>query len=169
MPSPVLKAVAIFTRDLLEHPDESLIVIGRENYDVTDFTTEYIVIDALGQMGKVGNMEDYDGDTEKLAIGAVWRGPVTLDFHGNDAYSRAIEYGLLARSQRAYELKQTLGVNIFHSSGPTDLKFLTGEQYSNRVQIELQIEYTHEVIIDTLRIDTAQIEIRTEKGVQTDG
>ena len=160
--------MALFVRDLLGY-DEQLIRIGRQNFEQADFETAYIVVDALGQLTQIGSLETYDEDAEVLSIGAVWRGPVTLDFYADGAYTRASEFILRARSQAAYELKKTLGVNILHASGLTDVKALTGQQYGERIQVEMQVEISDQVDIDTLRIDTAQIEIQTETGVQTDG
>jgi len=162
--NPILIAVAKLVRDLLGY-DEQLIRIGRHGNSREDFETAYIVVDALGQAIRASSLEDYDGTTEELKLGAVWRGPVTLDFYGANAYTRAIEFGLRSRSQTAYELKRMLGINAMHPTGPTDLKALTGQQYGERVQLEMVVEYSTDVTIDTLRIDTAQTEIRDEEGI----
>lgn len=162
--SPILVAVAKLVRDLLDY-DEQLIRIGRQNFSREDLETAYIVVDALGQAVQASSLETYDGTAEELKLGAVWRGPVTLDFYGANAYTRAMEFSLRSRSQAAYELKQTLGINALHPTGPTDLKALTGQQYGERVQLEMAVEYSTDVTIDTLRIDTAQIEIQNEEGL----
>lgn len=162
--SPVLVAVAKLVRDLLSY-DEQLIRIGRQNFSREDLETDYIVVDALGQSVRGSSLEDYDGTAEELKLGALWRGPVTLDFYGENAYTRAIEFGLHSRSQAALELKQTFGINALHPTGPTDLKALTGQQYGERVQLEMMVEYSTDVTIDTLRIDEAQFEIRNEEGI----
>lgn len=161
----VLKRVALFTRDLLAY-DEQLIRIGRQNFQRNEFETGYIVVDGLGSMARTASMEEYDGELEEMYIGGVWRGPVTLDFYGNGAYSRALEYALRMRSQTALELKQSLGIEIHQPSGITDVKQLTGQQYGERVQLEMTVEYSDDVTIDTLRIDEAQLEIRTEEGIE---
>ena len=168
MPSETLIRVAKFTRDLLS-VDEQLIRIGRQNFERKDFEADYIVIDALGPALRSGSMEDFDGDTEKLSLGAIWKGPVTLDFYGDDAYTRAIDFSLRMRSQDARELRRALGISIYQVSGITDVKALTGQQYGERMQITATVEISNQVIIDTLRIDTAQLEIRNEEGVQFNG
>jgi hypothetical protein len=166
--NPSVKAVAKMVRDLMGY-DEQLIRVGRQNFERADFETAFVVIDELGQAARVGNMETYDGNTEELSLGAMWKGPVTLDFYGTGAYTRAIEFSLRAKSQTAYDLKRALGINTYHTGGPTDLKALTGQQYGERVQLEMVVEVSSEVVIDTLRIDTAQIQIRTEEGVAYNG
>jgi hypothetical protein len=162
--NPVLVAVAKLVRDLLDY-DEQLIRIGRQNFSREDLEIDYIVIDSLAPAAQVASLESYDGTAEELKLGAMWRGPVTLDFYGDEAYTTSRNFSLLARSQTAYELKRTLGINTYHASGPTDLKALTGQQYGERVQIEMVVETSSDVTINTLRIDTAQIEIRTEEGI----
>jgi hypothetical protein len=159
--NPAVKRVALLVRDLMGY-NEQLIRVGRQNFQRADFETAYVVVDELVAATRVGNMETFDGNTEVLSIGAMWRGTVTLDFYGDDAYTRAIEFSLRAKSQAAYELKRTLGINAYHASGPTDLKALTGQQYGERVQLEMVVEVSSDVTIDTLRIDTAQIRLLTE-------
>lgn len=166
--NPVLKLVALFVRDLLSY-DEQLIRIGRQNFEREEFETAYIVVDALGQTQAVARIEVYDGDAEAMAYGSVWRGSVTLDFYGPGAYNRAREFCLLARSQAAYELKTALGVVVYDPHGLTDVKALTGQQYGERVQVEMVVEHSADVVVDTLRIDTAQFEIRSERGIEYDG
>jgi len=166
--NPTLQLVALLIRDLLTY-NEQLIRIGRQNFVQEDFETDYIVIDALGQSAQQSSLETYDGTTEVLSLGAVWRGPVTLDFYGSGAYTRAGQVCLLLRSQAALELKRTLGITTYHPTGPTDLKQLTGQQYGERVQIEMMVEISLDTDIDTRRIDTAQIELRTEEGIFYDG
>jgi hypothetical protein len=162
--NPTVKAIALLVRDLMGY-DEQLIRVGRQNFERDDFLRAFVVVDELGQGTRVGNTETYDGDAEELSLGAMWKGPVTLDFYGTGAYTRAIEFSLRAKSQTACDLKRALGINAYHTGGPTDLKALTGQQYGERVQIEMVVEVSSEIVIDTLRIDTAQIQIRTEEGI----
>lgn len=164
----VLKRVALFVRDLLTY-DEQLIRIGRQNFEQVDFETNYIVVDALGRSERSASLQDYDGDTEIMKLGGIWKGPVTLDFYGSGTYDRAIDFSLRSMSQAAIELKKDLGIMIYHPTGPTDVKQLTGQIYGERIQIEMMVEISQEVDIATLRIDTAQLEIRTEEGIQYDG
>ena len=161
----ITKRVALVVRDLLGI-DEQLVRIGRQNFTQVDFETDYIVVDDVGQALQTASIETFDGDTESLSLGGIWRGPVTLDFYGSDTYNRAIQFGLLLRSQAARELKRTHDVTIYHPTGPTDLKQLTGQQYGERLQIEMQVEISLDSSVDTLRIDTAQLEFNTEKGTE---
>lgn len=164
----ILKRVALFVRDLLAY-DEQLIRIGRQNFEQVDFETNYIVVDALGRSERSASLQDYDGETEIMKLGGIWKGPVTLDFYGSGTYDRAIDFSLRSMSQAAIELRKNLGITIYHPTGPTDVKQLTGQIYGERIQIEMMVEISQEVDIATLRIDTAQLEIRTEEGIQYDG
>lgn len=168
IPAEPLKRVAMLIRDLLA-VDESLVPIGRQNFEQADFETAYNVVDGLGQAQPVSGLETYDGDTEVLKVGGVWRGVVTVDLYGQGAYNRAIELSLKLRSQVSRELRDTLGIAVYHPKGPTDLKQLTGQQYGERQQLEMQVEISLDVSIATKRIDTAQLEISNEKGIQYNG
>jgi hypothetical protein len=168
MSSPVLIAVSKFVRDLLV-VDEQLIRIGRHDFDRDDMDKQFIVIDALGPHVRTASLESYDGTAETLGIGAIWEGPVTLDFYGAGAYTRAIDFSLRTQSQAARELRRALGVTIYQPASITDVKALTGSEFSERVQVTTTVAISSNISIDTLRIDTAQLEIRTEDGIQFDG
>lgn len=160
-----LKRVSLFVRDLLSY-DEQLIRMGRQNFEQEEYETAYIVIDGLGQQAQTATLETYDGENEVMSLGGIWRGPVTLDFYATGAYNRAIDFILRARSQAALELKQALAITIYHATGPTDVKQLTGQQYGERIQIEMQVEISLDVDIDTLYIDQEQLEIHSQEGIE---
>ena len=166
--SEATKRVALVVRDLLG-VDEQLIRIGRQNFTQEDFETDYIVVDALGASLQTASLESFNGTSESLSLGGIWRGPVTLDFYGSGTYNRAIQFSLALRSQLGRELKRTHGITIYHPTGPTDLKQLTGQQYGERIQLEMQVEISLDNSAETLRIDTAQLEIRTEQGIEHNG
>lgn len=164
----VLKTVAIFVRDLLSY-DEQLIRIGRQNFERADFETAYIVIDTLAGQQRTAYSEVYDGDAEVQTLSDQWRGTVLIDFYGAGAWTRAVDFSARCRSQAAYDLRVALGIDVHCPSTITDVAALTGQQYGERVQIESAVEYSSIVSIDTLRIDTAQLEIKDETGVKYSG
>ena len=159
--NPILIAVGKFVRDLMGY-DEQLIRRGRVNFEREQFETAYIVIDQLGNFTRVGGMENYNWTTEQLQIGAMWKGIITLDFFGNGAHNRAIEFSLKAKSQKAANLKNELGINIYNAKGFTDVKALTGQQYGERVQIEMTVETSRDITIEALRIAVPQTEFLNE-------
>lgn len=152
-----LKLLALFYRDLTA-TDESLILIGRHNRAQEDFETPYVVVDQLGPANKISQLSDYNGTDELMNYGTLWKASCTIDFYADGAYSRASMFELLMRTQEATDLKKTLGVNVYHVSQLTDVKQLTGQQYGERIQLALMIEYNQSISIETLRIDTAQFE-----------
>lgn len=164
----ILKTVAIFVRDLLSY-DEQLIRIGRQNFEREDFEAAYIVVDALTAHGRVASTEQYNGTTETAAYSDTWRGTVLIDFYGSGAYDRAAEFSGRCRSQTAYDLRRALSIDMYRPSGVTDVAALTGQQYGERYQLEIVVMHTTTTNIDTLRIDTAQLEIRDETGVKYSG
>ena len=158
-------AAAKFVRDLLTY-NEQLIRIGREDFTREQMETAYIVVDDVGPATRISSGEEYDGTAESMELSVVWRGALTLDFFGDGAYARAATFVAKMRSQAALDLRRSLAFNIYEAGTITDVKALVGQQYGERVQIACTAELTTAANIDTLRIDTAQIEIRNEQGVQ---
>ncbi len=99
-----LRLTAIFIRDLLTY-DEQLIRIGRQNYDITDFTIGYIGVDSLGAARRLASGEKFDGTLEQMTYQQQWQAPVTLSFYGAEAWSTATNFALLIQSQKALELQ----------------------------------------------------------------
>ena len=156
-----LRLTALFIRDLLTY-DEQLIRIGRQNYDITDFTIGYIGVDSLGASRRLASGEQYDGTLEQMTYQQQWMAPVTISFYGTDAWATATNFALLIQSQKALELQESLGIGVFQASGLTDVKMLTGQQYGERQELTLNVRYATTAYVDTLRIDTAITELRSE-------
>ena len=158
---PVLVAVAKLVRDLMSY-DESLVLIGRENFGRGKSSHPYVVIDALGAQQLLATNEVFDGTVESLALGSLWTGPVTLDFYGTGAYTRVAEFCARLRTQTACDLQRTLGIVCYLPRNIIDVRALTGQQYGERIQVELTVSAPTNLTIDTLRIDIAQIEMRED-------
>jgi len=159
------RLTALFIRDLLTY-DEQLIRIGRQNYDITDFTIGYIGVDSLGPARRLASGEKYDGTLERMTYQQQWIAPVTVSFYGDDAWDTATTFALLIQSQKSLELQEAAGIGVFQATALTDVKMLTGQQYGERQELTLNIRYATSVNVGTLRIDTAITEIRTESGLE---
>jgi hypothetical protein len=164
MTDPVTIQLMRFTRDLLTHPEE-FIKAGRQNFDRQHFEQPYIVIDSLAGDVPLTSSEDYDGTAEEMTYTEYVSRPFVWDFYGPTAHMLCRNFRLLARSQASLELQQSLGVTAWHPTGATDLKSLTGQQYGERVQLQCQVHYCPSVVVDILRIDTAQLRIIGERGL----
>jgi len=160
-----LRLTALFIRDLLGY-NEQLIRIGRQNYDIDDFTLGYIGVDSLGAAQRLASGEKYDGTLEQMTYQQQWQAPVTISFYGSDAWTTATNFALLIQSQKSLELQESLGIGVFQASGLTDVKMLTGQQYGERQELTLNVRYSTSADVETLRIDTAITEIRTETGLE---
>jgi len=160
-----LRLIALFIRDLLQY-DEQLIRIGRQNYDIDDFAIGYIGVDSLGAAQRLASGERYNGTDEEMTYQQQWQAPVTLSFYGSGAWNTATNFMLLIQSQKSLELQESLGLGVYQASGLTDVKMLTGQQYGERQDITLNVRYATTADIDTLRIDTAIIELLTETGLE---
>ena len=153
-----LRLTALFVRDLLVY-GEQLIRIGRQNYDITDFTIGYIGVDSIGPARRLASGEKYDGTLEVMQYQQQWIAPVTVSFYGDEAWSTAANFALLIQSQKSLELQESLGLGVYQASGLTDVKMLTGQQYSERQELTLNVRYATTANVDTLRIDTARIDL----------
>lgn len=163
--NPATIGLARFTRDLLAQPEFTVIQIGRNNFRRDDFSSLQIIIDSLGPAVRMNTSEKYDGETELINYAQQYRAPCTVNFYGDDAYTQASKFALLTQSQAGYELQLEHGIAVFSVGSITDLKWLTGEQYSARYEIALQVQYTINASVSALRIDTAQTDIITNEGV----
>jgi len=152
-----LRNVAMLIRDLLSIT-ESFIKIGRYNFEDEDFGTSYITVDNLTPSTLIAYSEDYDGDEEEQTLSQLWNMPTIITFWGDNAYTNLNNFTLLLKSQKSIELQDTLGISCYSSTNITDMKLLSGKQYNNRIELNLNINFNLSAVVDTLRIDTAETE-----------
>lgn len=155
----VINRVGSFAISLLNDANVK-IKKARANHTNTDFTKDLILIDNLGDALKVGASDTFDGSNEVMTYGDYYKQTFTFDFYGNNAYDLASKMNALLRSQRAYDLQQSSGLTFYRVSRLTNLRQLTGSEYVNRYQFEVQIGYWDNIEIDTLRIDTLNYDLQ---------
>lgn len=153
-----LLLTALFVRDLLGH-DESLIRIGRMGDNIKDFTTDYIGIDSLAPATRLSVSEQFDGVAEEMNHSQNWRIPVTMSFYGDNAWENVTKLVLLSSSQAGFDLQKKHGLGFFIARDITDVKILTGQQYGNRYEVTVNVQYNINIDVDTLRIDTARLKV----------
>lgn len=151
--------LAMLVRDLLNQPEGEVVILGRDNMDRENFTALQIVIDSLSPALRLNSSQKYDGDAEEMTYSQTWRQQFTINFYGDGAWSELLKFSLLLKSQKAYELQRDSGVDVLLTSSATDVKLLTGEQYSERYEVECNVMFTAAIAEEVLRIDTAQTEI----------
>jgi hypothetical protein len=163
----VLKALGDYLVGLLDF-DPTRVIIGRENFEKVNTDDDFITIDYLTTI-PLGNTSNYDGDTEKMSIGTLMRYSVTIATVGNNANSTITDIGLKIKSQKSLELQNALNIRVGTPLSVRNLKELSGSIYNDMFEMELNVDVTDSVDVDTLRIDTAQLKINNEKGVIYDG
>lgn len=156
-----LRLTALFIRDLLVY-NEQLIKIGRLGAESANFKENYIGVDELGQAQRLASGQKFNDVTESMTYAQQWRSSVTLTFYGANAWANAAKVSALIPSQLSLELQEALGISIYQASGLTDVRLITGQQQGNRLELTLNIQYNISAAVDTLRIDTAQIELITD-------
>jgi len=152
-----IRRTALWARDLLGY-DESLMLIGRRNFTREDFETAYIVLDSLGPETLKGSSLEYDGEGEVQKIALLYSIPITIDFYGEGAHGRAQKLIALRRSQSSRELQKQNDISVYAPETVMDAKALTGQQYGERIEVALNIEWQYVETVDLLRIDKANIE-----------
>lgn len=162
MTNPLI-ALGKFTRDLLVRAEGSVVIIGRTNMRRDDFTGLQIVIDQLGGSRRVASGQKYVHTTELMTYDQAWSMAATVDFYGDGALAEAHRFAVLLQSERALDLKRSLGIAIYRPSQITNVKLLTDEAFSERQQIELNITYeVTAAAVATDYITTARTDITTE-------
>lgn len=152
--------LGLFVRDLLTH-SEQLIRIGRLNYEIDDFTDNYIAIDTIGSTKRIASGQSFDEDNEDMEYQEQYLMPVVLSFYGTNAYANATKFSLYLQSQNSIELQESLGIAVFKTSTLIDVEILTGQEFNNRVDMSFNVQYYINVDIETLRIDTARTTLLT--------
>ena len=160
-----LRLTALFISELLQY-NEQLIRIGRQNYNIVDFSIAYIGVDSLGAAQRLASGETYNGADEEMTYQQQWQAPVTLSFYGDNAWATATRFALLIQSQRSFNLQKSLGLGVYQVSALTDVKILAGKKYGERQDLTLNVRYATTADIDTLRIETAELQIRSERGIE---
>lgn len=155
--SPLIQ-FAKYVRDLLAQPEGEVVILGRENMRRDDMTGLQIVVDELEPTRRLTTAQKYDGDSEVMTHSQQHRGIFSVNFYGDGAFEQTQKFILIKNSQKGYELSRDLGIDVYTPTGYQNLKLLTGEQYSERYQIECNVIFTVSAAVDTLRIETAQIE-----------
>lgn len=150
---------------ILTNAQKGELYIGRENILNKDYTKRIFVVDELPPATVLSSGEKFNGTTEVMKFVTMYRHDVTIDVYGATAHLEASKLVGLLRSQLAHDTKTALGLSGFNVSSKTDLKELTGTQYINRIQLACVVHNCETVEIQTMRIDTATLQIRNEKGI----
>lgn len=153
----ILDTLAEYVTAILEY-DATLVIIGRENAIKQNSLDGYIMVDRLGQAVPIGKTDTFDGDTEIKQYVQSMSGDFTLDFYGTDANLNAETFTNKQRTQLAHDFQRINDIRVHKVSAFRDIKVLEGLQYKNRIQVEFSVIYNVETNVDTLRIDTAQLE-----------
>lgn len=146
--------LAEYTETLLAH-NPALIVLGRDNVDKKNSTSDYIAIDELVSIPS-GAAQSFDDVEEEQQFSVQMKGSFTLNFYGTNARVNAAKWIALHGSQSSYELQRDLGFAVYHATSFRNLKSLEGSQYKNRYEIEVSLYFNETTTIETLRIDTEQ-------------
>ena len=147
--------IADFTKALM-NDEELIIILGRENFENVDFTQDIILIDSLTVAKNISSTDSYNGTDEIQTFTTYFNQLFTLDFYGNNAYTNANKFIALLRSEKANWYLKDYNLSMLNANSLIDLKDLLGTDYTNRYQVEVNVNYFVNVDIDTLRIDSVE-------------
>ena len=151
--------LAMYVRDLLQQPEGSVVVLGRHNVRQDDLTALQIAVDTMGPARRMNVSRKYDGHIEEMTHAQQWVQPCVINFYGDQAYAEAQRFMLISHGQTGYELQRDSGIAVFLASQITDVKLLTGENFSSRFEIALNVQFTESAVESVLRIDAADVTI----------
>lgn len=154
-----IRLLAQFTRDLLNQPAGDVVNIGRDNIKRDDFTKLQIIIDDIAGQTLIGKSKTFNKELEIMRHSQKWHSSMTIDFFGDGASVQAQKFVGLLDSQRAEDLKRDLGMTLYYTTSFTNVKLLTGEQYSERLQLAINLDYVVAIDDATQRIDELQFEL----------
>lgn len=153
---------ARYVRDLLQQPEGDVVVIGRDNNERETTNQLTIAVDQLAPSEPVTVNEVYDGDAESMSYATLLRTVFTIDFYGAGAYEQVTAFMGLCRSEAGRQIAKALSIEVAVPLQYTDVRLLTGSQYSEHYQLELVGHTTNKHDTETLRVDIAQVEITTD-------
>lgn len=162
MTQPHMKAVARFVRDLLDY-DEQLIKFDRRNVQASDFSTSYIVVNGSLPQSVLARGQRFNGDAEVMTYSASVSHAIVLEFYGDEAYRNAENFLMLNDSQAAKELRRKHAITIMSVSNIIDVGQLLGQSHGNRVHLTFNVQYAPARDVQTLRIDTPQLQFLEDK------
>lgn len=159
---PHMIATAKFVRDLLSY-DEQLIKFDRNDIPEGDFSTSYIVVNGSNIATKLSSGRNYNSEDEIMNYNSSFAQGIILEFYGDDAHVNSSNFELTAPSQLGADLKRVLGISISNVSTSTDVRQILGSAHGNRVHLEMNINYSPSIDVETLRVDTTEFTIIEDK------
>lgn len=156
------KVMARYVRDLLEY-DPNLIRPDKKNFAQDDFDNDYIVINTSQPALLLAKGSTYDGDAEVMNYTDTSSQTFVIEFYGKNAYNNVSRFTVLNDSQQARDIRYLQGLTACSVMSQTDVKQMIGSSYGNQINVEINAMINRDIDVDTLRIDTPQIEYEEDK------
>lgn len=163
----ILEKIADYVTSVMEY-DEENVLIGRDNINLKDFERNIIVVDFLGRPQSMSNERKYDYDLEEETFCTIFNGSFTVEFYGDNSYINVNKFINLSNSQRSKDYQKTNEITVFKSKGFNDLKQVVGNRYFERYEVEILVQYSESLTIDTYRIESIPVNQIDENGNSND-
>ncbi len=135
----------------------SAVLIGRENATRKHFMDNIVVIDSLTPAKVVGTSSDYDGALEEETLTTYHNGEFTLEFYGKEAYRNAYDFVGKTISQKHKDAQREFGLTVLNAKVTNNMKQVLGNDYFDRYEVGVSVQWYHTVIVNTLGITSIPI------------
>lgn len=161
----ILEKMAQFAVDVLLHPADKVIIDDQKtlaNYKQINWSDNLILVGSLSVQNQ-GTREIFNPVDETMEYATLLSTVATFTFYGDDSEENMLHFIALCKSQRAIESAKRNGfVYKFPKTG-TRIGKVIGSQNQEKFQVEVRVAWMESATIDTLRIDTADIQFLVNK------
>lgn len=159
----ILDKLANFATDVLLHPVEKVIIENSwTNYKQINWSDNIILVGMVSKRAQ-GTSEVFNPIDESIEYVTNYTGTATFTFYGDNSEDNALHFVPLCKAQRSIE---SANVNEFVYKLPTTVTHIgkvIGSQNQHKYQIEMRVSWNESATVDTLRIDTADIQFLVNK------
>lgn len=161
----ILDKLASFATDALLHPADKVIIDDqktRANYKQVNWNDDLILVGSFANVNQ-GTREVYDPVNEVMEYVTLYSTVATFTFYGDNSEDNTLHFIALAKSQRAIEsAKRNAFVYKFPKTG-TRIGKVVGSQNQEKFVVEMKVVWAHSTTVETLRIDTTDIQFLVNK------
>lgn len=159
----ILDALANFATDVLLHPAEKVIIENSwKNYKQINWSDNIILVGMISKKVQ-GTSEIFNPINESIEYVSNYTGIATFTFYGDESEDNALHFVPLCKAERSI---QSAKENYFTYKLPktvTHIGKVVGSQNQHKYQIEMMVAWSESATVETLRIDTADIQFLVNK------
>jgi hypothetical protein len=150
-----------YISDIMDfYPDR--VVIGYSNINKVSDREDYISLTSSGVDLQLGSSRTYDSNTEKEQFVTYFKKRATVTFFGENAESNAYRFINIQNSQVSRDAQKKYEITFLKGGGVNSLKNQIGDYFISTYEIEVMIQYSSSLEIDTKRIEEIPLNYKGE-------